>query len=85
MAAARPFIAAVEAGSEPARIIAEHKCGLRVEPEDPLALANAIRHIRELPFAEMGQRGRAAFEKFYDRPIATNAYRQLLENHVRHT
>jgi colanic acid biosynthesis glycosyl transferase WcaI len=83
MAAARPFIAAVEAGSEPARIIADHRCGLRVDPEDPLRLAEAVRQMRELPFEEMGARGRAAFERLYDRPIATNAYRQLLESYNR--
>jgi glycosyltransferase involved in cell wall biosynthesis len=84
MAAARPFIAAVEEGSEPALIVSEHKCGLRVEPEDPSALAQAVRQMRELPFTQMGQRGRAAFERFYDRPIATNAYRRLLERYDEH-
>jgi glycosyltransferase involved in cell wall biosynthesis len=84
MAAARPFIAAVDEESEPARIVTEHGCGLRVEPDDPLALAQAVRRIRQLPLTEMGQRGRSAFEKLYDRPISTAAYRELLERHERH-
>jgi colanic acid biosynthesis glycosyl transferase WcaI len=79
MAASRPFVAAVEPGSEPALLLEEHGCGLRVDPHDPQALAEAILRMREQPLEEMGRRGRAAFEKHYDRPIATAAYRRLLE------
>jgi glycosyltransferase involved in cell wall biosynthesis len=81
MAAGRPFIAAVEKGSEAARIVSEHNCGLRVEPESASALAQAVRQMQGLPLVEMGHRGRVAFERFYDRPIATHAYRQLLERY----
>jgi glycosyltransferase involved in cell wall biosynthesis len=79
MAAGKPFIAAVESLSEPARIVERHRCGVRIEPDDPAALAAAILRMREAPLDDMGLRARAAFEQFYDRPIATSAYRRLLE------
>ena len=79
MAAGRPFIAAVEEGSEPALLAEEHGCGIAVEPDDAHALAGAIEQARALPLNDMGRRGREAFERLYDRPIATEAYRRLLE------
>jgi colanic acid biosynthesis glycosyl transferase WcaI len=82
MAAGRPFIAAVDPGSEPALIAEEHGCGLVVPPDDPAALAKAIEEARDMPLDEMGRRGREAFERLYDRPIGTTAYRRLLEEVV---
>jgi colanic acid biosynthesis glycosyl transferase WcaI len=82
MAAGRPFIAAVEEGSEPALLADEHGCGIAVEPDDANALANAIERARSLPLDDMGRRGREAFERLYDRPIGTEAYRALLEDVV---
>jgi glycosyltransferase involved in cell wall biosynthesis len=79
MAAGRPMVAAVEADSEPGRIVEEHKCGLRVEPDDPRAMAGGIVALKEGSGIEMGKRARAAFEQAYDRPIATAAYREVLE------
>jgi colanic acid biosynthesis glycosyl transferase WcaI len=83
MAAGRPFIAAVEEGSEPALLADEHGCGIAVEPDDADAMANAIERARTLPLDDMGRRGRDAFERLYDRPIGTEAYRELLEDVVR--
>ena len=82
MAAGRPFIAAVERGSEPALIVEEHGCGIRIEPDDPVALADAVVRMAQEPLDEMGRRGREAFERFFDRSIATAAYRRLLEGLV---
>ena len=39
LAAGRPFIAAVEKGSEAALLAEEHGCGIAVEPDDAHALA----------------------------------------------
>ena len=72
-------------GSEPALITEEHGCGLAVAPGDARALAAAIQWARDLPLDDMGRRGREAFERFYDRPIATEAYRRLLEDVVGQT
>jgi colanic acid biosynthesis glycosyl transferase WcaI len=80
MASGRPFVAAVDAGSEPAMVAEEHGCGIVIPPGDPRALADTVLRARDLPLDEMGRRGREAFENLYDRPIATEAYRRLLED-----
>jgi colanic acid biosynthesis glycosyl transferase WcaI len=82
MAAGKPFIAAVERGSEPALIVEEHGCGFRIEPDDPAALSEAVLRMAREPLDEMGRRGREAFERSFSRPIATAAYRRLLEGLV---
>ncbi len=79
MAVAKPFIAAVEPGSEVALLAEEHSCGVRVDPGDPDALAEAILKMRGEPLEEMGRSAREAFEQRYERRIATEDYRRLLE------
>jgi glycosyltransferase involved in cell wall biosynthesis len=82
MAAGKPFIAAVDDGSEPALIAAEVGCGIRIEPDEPSQLAEAILQLRAGKPEEMGLRGRAEFERSHDRPLATEEYRGLLEEVV---
>ena len=79
LAAGKPFIAAVEDGSEPALLIEEWACGLRVEPGDPRALADAVLQMRQAPLEEMGMRARSAAEERYNRHRATSAYLRVLE------
>lgn len=79
MAAGRPFIAAVDPGSEPARIVEEFGCGLHVPAGDAAAVADAILKIRDAPLEEMGRRAHAAFLQRYERSAATGATRELLE------
>jgi len=69
MAAGRPVVAAVAHRSEAAAFIRRAQCGMVVPPEDPNALAEAIRHIcsdRELA-ARLGQRGRVFAEEHFAR------------------
>jgi len=80
LAAGRPYIAAVEAGAEPALIAEEHGCGIRVEPDDPDGLAKGILQMRESDLGEMGRNARRALEERFDRPRATEAYRRILED-----
>ena len=80
LAAGRPYVAAVEAGAEPALIAEEHGCGIRVEPDDPDALAEGILRMRDSDLGEMGRNARKAFEERFDRPRATEAYRRILED-----
>jgi putative colanic acid biosynthesis glycosyltransferase WcaI len=82
MAAGRPFIAAVDRGSEPARIAEEFACGITVDPGDPAALASAILKMREEPLDEMGDRARRGFLSRYERTRVTDATRELLEDVV---
>ena len=79
LAAGRPFIAAVEPHSEPDLIVREERCGVRIEPGDARALADAILTLRDDPRAraEMGRRARAALEARFDRPISAAAYERL--------
>lgn len=61
LAAARPVIASVGAGSEVARIINESGAGITVAPENPRALADAVMRLRadRALLARMGRAGRA--------------------------
>lgn len=80
MAAGKPFVAATDPESEPARIAHEHGCGLVVEPENARALAAGILEAQRSPLADMGARARDVFERCYDRPTATRAYLELLQD-----
>jgi glycosyltransferase involved in cell wall biosynthesis len=66
LAAQRPIIFSCGARNDP---VAEAKAGLSVPPEDPQAMAEAIRQLVELPpdeRAEMGLRGRRYVEAYHD-------------------
>ncbi len=80
LAAGRPVIAAADAESETAQLVAEVDCGIVVPPGDPLALARAIRaaHGGEFDLAEMGRRARAYAELESDRLTAVQRYRDVI-------
>jgi glycosyltransferase involved in cell wall biosynthesis len=78
MAAGRPVVAAVTPSSEAAQCIRRAGCGLVVEPENPPALAQAIRRLhgdRELA-ARLGRQGRL----FAERHFASDRILQCFEN-----
>lgn len=79
MAAGRPFVAAVDRGSEPARLAEELGCGHWVPAGDAQALAEAVRQLRSAPLDTMGQRGRAAFEQRFTRSLITAQTAKVLE------
>jgi glycosyltransferase involved in cell wall biosynthesis len=83
MAAGRPFVAVVDEGSEPARIVSEFHCGEHVRAGDARGLAAAIRRLRGSDVDEAGQRALAAFREHYTRERATEATRAHLEDVVR--
>jgi colanic acid biosynthesis glycosyl transferase WcaI len=74
----RPFVAAVDSGSEPHRIITEHGCGVRVPAGDHLALAGAILELKEQDLEPLGDRARAAYEGAYTRARATQRIERAL-------
>jgi glycosyltransferase involved in cell wall biosynthesis len=80
LATGRPVIAAAEAESETAQLVARVGCGVVVPPGDPFALAQAIRaaHDGEFDLAEMGRRARAYAESEADRSIAIERYESVL-------
>jgi glycosyltransferase involved in cell wall biosynthesis len=78
LAAGRPYIAAVNAGCEPAEIALEHRCGLVAVPGDADALASSVLALYEnrSETSAMGRRAREAAWQF-DRRRAVAAYHQL--------
>jgi colanic acid biosynthesis glycosyl transferase WcaI len=80
LATGRPVIAAAEAESETAQLVASVGCGVVVPPGDPFALARAIRaaHDGEFDLAQMGKRAREYAESEADRAIAIGRYEAVL-------
>ena len=80
LAVGRPVIAAADADSETARLVADVGCGIVVPPGRPDLLAAEIRraHDGDYDLAEMGRRARAYAVAEVDRTVATTRYRELL-------
>ncbi len=66
LAAGRPVLAVAPPESDAARIVSESGCGLAADPDDPAAVAEAIRVLRDDParLAEMGRRARVVAAKY---------------------
>jgi glycosyltransferase involved in cell wall biosynthesis len=82
LAAGKPYIAAVEPGTEPVLIAEEAGCGMRVEPGDAGALADGVLAMREADLATMGKRGREVLETRFDRWYAADRYEDVLKEVV---
>lgn len=84
MAAGKPFIAGVDAGSNVAELAGAVGCGVCVPPEDGRALAEAVLRLQSAPDAArlMGQKGRAHVARHFARALITNRYRHVLETLV---
>jgi len=69
LAAGRPIVASLSAGSEVARVIKEAQAGTVVAPEDPDALFAAIMALRHDPAARAscGQTGREYARRVWNR------------------
>jgi colanic acid biosynthesis glycosyl transferase WcaI len=66
LAAGRPVLAVAPASSDAASVVVAAGCGLAADPDDPAAVASAIRELRADParLAEMGRRAREASKKY---------------------
>ena len=66
LAAGRPIIVVAPAECDAARIVVESGCGVAADPDDPAAVAAAIRELRAQPvrLAEMGRRARETAAKY---------------------
>lgn len=66
LAAGRPVLAVADARSDVARIVAQAGCGLSADPDDPAAVARAIRDLRSdrARLLEMGRRARDVAQKY---------------------
>jgi colanic acid biosynthesis glycosyl transferase WcaI len=82
MAGGRPVLASVPEDSDVRRMLAEAECGNSIAPEDPHALAEAVRSLagqREL-LKLFGQNARSYVVENYSRSILTGQYHALLRN-----
>jgi colanic acid biosynthesis glycosyl transferase WcaI len=81
MAAGRPILAAVSPDSETGRFVSSHAVGLVVPPEDPAALAEAIRFLRQNPHEaeRLGKNGRRVAEERFDRKVVLKQFADHLE------
>ena len=79
MAAGRPVVAAVDPGTEVARVISEAGCGAAVPPGDPDAFIAAVGSLLDDPAerAAAGERGRRFVEGWITPAGAAAAYRDL--------
>jgi colanic acid biosynthesis glycosyl transferase WcaI len=79
MAAGLPVV--LVASGEPAEIVRKHEVGLVVEPGDVAGLANALRVLAADPELRrrLGQNGRRAAERFFDRSAISAAFVEHLE------
>jgi len=66
LAAGRPLLVVAPPESDAARIVAESGCGVAADPDDPAAVAAAIRELRAQParLAAMGSRARETAAKY---------------------
>lgn len=83
MACGRPILMAV--AGDAADVVRDAGAGLTCTPQDPKALATAVRTLYTMPMAErerMGQAGREAFLKHYTRSVLMDRYEVLFEDIV---
>ncbi|HEX2196658.1 MAG TPA: glycosyltransferase family 4 protein [Actinomycetota bacterium] len=79
LAAARPLIASVDAGTEVARIVERSGAGVAVPPDDPEEFTKAIRRFLDAPgeAAAMGEAGRRWVERLPSPTAVAEAYEEL--------
>ena len=78
MAASRPIVLAAEAAND---WVQASGCGITVPPDDPAALAAAIRAMRGMPAADrsrLGANGRAFVEREHTYPVLARRYLPIL-------
>jgi glycosyltransferase involved in cell wall biosynthesis len=83
MAAGRPVVLAMQGVIQ--EVVEEAGAGITIEPDDQVAMANAIRELavdQELRF-EMGMRGRQYVELFFDRVVLAGKMVALMESLVK--
>jgi len=84
MASGRPMIASVDEGSDTWELVEQAQCGLCVPPENPHALAKAIRTLCADPALRerLGRNGREHVVQHYTRQVVARQYHALLTSLV---
>jgi colanic acid biosynthesis glycosyl transferase WcaI len=80
MASGRPVLAITVQGNEVHRLVSEAKCGLCVPPDDPVALAEALRYAaaHQDELERMGKNGRRYLENHFSRPKCVAQIEEIL-------
>jgi colanic acid biosynthesis glycosyl transferase WcaI len=80
LAAGRPVVAAIDAGTEVTRILAESGAGVSVVPDDPIAFADALRAMVNSGSAatEAGVRGRLWVESHVSPARVAHSYLDVI-------
>lgn len=80
MAAGRPMLYVGPRTATPARLLAQHNCGWRIEPGNPDAMVRLLLRLEQDRglAREAGARARTAFEQYYDRPIGVGRILSIL-------
>lgn len=80
LAAGRPVLAVAPEQSDVARIVRRTGCGVAADPDDPAAVAEAVRALARNPeqIAHMGQRAREVAAK-YDRVTQLKIFLETIE------
>jgi glycosyltransferase involved in cell wall biosynthesis len=83
LAAGRPVLIIASPESDAARIVTAAGCGMVADPDDPVAVANAIRQLRSDParLDEMARRARET-AKNYARVDELNRFAAVVEQAV---
>jgi colanic acid biosynthesis glycosyl transferase WcaI len=78
LAAGRPVFASIDPDTEVSRVLAEHRCGRSVEPEDLDTFAEGLAAVIDDPDrAAMGERGRRFVETWVSPAGVATAYGEL--------
>jgi colanic acid biosynthesis glycosyl transferase WcaI len=81
MAAGRPLIAGLPLHGDAPKIVEAARCGICVEPENPPALAEAVRRIYQNPglAQEYRENGRKFVEQHYSLDVCSTLYEQAFK------
>jgi colanic acid biosynthesis glycosyl transferase WcaI len=84
MAAGRPILGLASPGSEVAAMLCEHDCGLAAPPDDPAAIAAAVRTLKAAPERRraLGANARAYVVRRFAKDAVLVAYETLLKDLV---
>lgn len=81
MAAGRPILAITAPNNEVDRLVETARCGISVPPDDPVALADALRWARGHPdeLDQMGQNGRLYLKEHHGRAQCVAEIEKILQ------
>ncbi|MFC6757176.1 MULTISPECIES: glycosyltransferase family 4 protein [Haloarcula] len=82
LASGQAVLAITTPDTEVARVVKRTGCGIHVEPDNPEAVAEAVRKLKSDAAAvdRMGTRAREVFESEFEQEVAIDAYERLVRD-----